>query len=40
MKVFLIVAGIVFGSIFLLILVLALIETFLFEEEKENDLEY
>ena len=40
MKTFIIATGIVFGVIFLLILFSAVIETFFFEEEKENDWEF
>ena len=40
MKTFIIITGIVFGAIFLLILFFAVIETFFFEEEKENDWEF
>ena len=40
MKTFIIATGIVFGVIFLLILFYAVIETFFFEEEKENDWEF
>ena len=40
MKTFIIATGIVFGVIFLLISFSAVIETFFFEEEKENDWEF
>ena len=40
MKTFLILTGIAFSAIFGLILFFAVIETFFFEEEKENDWEF